>query len=514
MVQILDQFGHPIRKDMLKQEEATPTLTGVRTIIQGLQTAGLDPMRLAAIMRQADEGDAQSYLEVAEQIEEKDPHYMSVLGTRKRAVAQMDIQVTAASDDPLDVANAELVEEFLKRDELQGELFDILDAIGKGYSVTEIIWDELGIDQWTIKELKWRDPRWFAYDPHDGTTLKLRGEGGQLVDMTPYKYIVHEHKAKSGIAIRAGVIRPCAWFYLFKNFSIKDWVIFAEAYGHPVRIGKYGPEASAEDRAVLARAIRNIGSDFGAIIPQSMTVEFIESAGKTSSTDMFERLCRYSDEQMSKAVLGQTTTTDALSGGGLAGNQAHNEVRGDIADSDAVQLAKTLNLHVVRPLIDLNRGTQRRYPRISIGKTERVDIERESVVADRMIRAGAKISHKKMMDRLGLPMAESDDDVIKPPAPANPMMMAAQGGDAELAAAEPKDAIDALADELAGEWQEVVDPIADAIEKEVAEAKDFEDLKERLLKLAATMDMSVAAEKIGRAMLAARLAGNAGQRLK
>ena len=37
------------------------------------------------------------YLELAEDMEEKDLHYLSVLGTRKNAVAQLDLIVSAAS---------------------------------------------------------------------------------------------------------------------------------------------------------------------------------------------------------------------------------------------------------------------------------------------------------------------------------------------------------------------------------------------------------------------------------
>src|SRR3546814_21150705 len=70
----------------------------------------------------------------------KDLHYLSVLGTRKRAVSQLPINVEAASEDPNDELDAQLIRDWLKRLTLQAELFDILDAIGKGYSVTEIVW--------------------------------------------------------------------------------------------------------------------------------------------------------------------------------------------------------------------------------------------------------------------------------------------------------------------------------------------------------------------------------------
>ncbi|UTC47228.1 DUF935 family protein [Treponema vincentii] len=42
--------------------------------------------------------------------------------------------------------------------------------------------------------------------------------------------------------------------------------IFADRFGYPVRIGKYGRKATKEDIATLKRAVA-IGSDVGAVIP-------------------------------------------------------------------------------------------------------------------------------------------------------------------------------------------------------------------------------------------------------
>src|SRR5690606_4998872 len=100
---------------------------------------GLDPRRLATILREADEGEPLRYFELAETIEERDLHYAGVLGTRKRSVAQLDVQVDSASDEAADVDRADMVREWLGRDELQDEMFDMLDCIGKGISITEIV---------------------------------------------------------------------------------------------------------------------------------------------------------------------------------------------------------------------------------------------------------------------------------------------------------------------------------------------------------------------------------------
>lgn len=511
--QLVDRFGQTVKREDLLVEQAGPTTTGVRSIRSSAVTNGLNPHRLANILRDSEAGDIQAYLELAEELEEKDTHYMSVLGTRKRAVAQMDISVEAASDDPEHQADAKLITEWLNRDRLEAEIFDILDAIGKGFSVTEMIW-EVSSDLWLPKELIWRDPRWFQFDRNNGHTIRLRdGTSIDGEDLQPYKYIVHRHASKSGLTIRGGVARPCAWMWLFKNFSIKDWVVFLEAYGQPIRLGKYGPGASKKDRDILMRAVANIGSDSAAIIPESMLIEFVESQGKGGTIDAFERLCNFADQQISKAVLGQTTTTDALSSG-LAGNASHNDVRGDIARADAKQLAATLNEQLIPAIIILNRGPRRAYPRLNIGSPEAADMDKLSIAAQRAVRMGLEISKKGMVEKLGLPAPLNDDDIVRLPegvSGGGEEAFAARNKNLVAASADPQrtsDIIDALADDMAGDWEEVMNPIVAELEEAIQDAASFDELNDRLLAIVEKLKMDPAAEKIAQAIFTARLAGN------
>ncbi|NNG04901.1 MAG: DUF935 domain-containing protein, partial [Inquilinus sp.] len=335
--------GRPMRRSDLTREIAGPTVTGVRQVVSGHPAQGLTPGRLAALLREAEEGDPTRYLELAEEMEEKDLHYRSVLATRKLQVSQLEITVEPASDAKEDVANAALVEGFLERDELQEELCDILDAVGKGFSVTEIVW-ETSERQWMPARLEWRFPQWFQFDRRDGRTPLLRGDAGPE-SLLPYKFVLHIHKSKSGLPIRGGLARAAAWCYLFKNYDIKDWVAFAEVYGQPLRVGKYHPGATEGDRKTLLKAVANIGSDAAAIIPSSMLIEFVK-ADQTGSVDLYERLAEYLDKQTSKAVLGQTLTTEVKEGSRAAA-QVHDGVRDDIERSDAHQLAASLNRDLV-----------------------------------------------------------------------------------------------------------------------------------------------------------------------
>jgi len=408
---LLDFLGRPVQPQKLHAEEAGPSLTGLRPVLGGHPARGLTPSRLASILLEAEEGDATRYFELAEEMEEKDLHYLGVLSTRKRAVAQLEITIEAPTDEAKDVAIADEIREFLRRDTLQAELFDVLDAIGKGISVSEIIW-ETSASQWRPRRIKWCDPRWYRFDPADGTTVQLQREPGAWGALTPFKYIVHVAKAKSGLPVRGGLARAVAWIWLFKNFTLKDWVGFSEVFGQPYRVGKYHPSATSDDKAALLRAVASIGSDAAAIIPESMVIEFIEAA-KTGSIDVYERISRYLDEQLSKGVLGQTTTTEVTTGGGSrALGEVHAGVKADIRDADAAALAATLNRDLVQPYVDLNHGPQQRYPKLVIGWSDELGLAQKLDYTAQFVAQGMRVEASQVRDRLGWTEPGIDAEVL------------------------------------------------------------------------------------------------------
>ncbi|HXZ87640.1 MAG TPA: DUF935 domain-containing protein [Candidatus Binataceae bacterium] len=458
-MKLYDAYGRPVDAEQLKNEQAGPTLAGVRNIYSVMHpSVGLTPERLAAILRQAEFGDPFLYLELAEEMEEKDLHYLAVLETRKQSLAQLEIVVRPASAAREDVRLAEMVNDVLINGTcgLEDALLDILDAIGKGFSAVEIVWDTSG-RQWVPQELKWRDPRWFLFDWISGERLlvrtladeqpiaparddsgythlerrfaaagRTRGAGGWLTGMqpmtaplAPFKFIVHFAKAKAGLPIRGGLARAAGWSYLFKNYVLKDWVTFAEVFGQPLRVGKYGPGATEADKSTLLRAVANIGTDAAAIIPESMVIEFTE-ARQTGSSDLYERFCEYIDRQVSKAVLGQTLTTELPRGAGSrAAAQVHEGVRRDILGADARRLAATLTRDLVKPIVDLNAGPQARYPQIQFALPDDQDAKTFADIVAELADRGLRVGQKAVLDRLGLPEPAADEAVLTAPGRVN-----------------------------------------------------------------------------------------------
>ncbi|WIY25050.1 DUF935 domain-containing protein [Parasedimentitalea psychrophila] len=397
---VLGPNGRPIERASLTEEIAAPSFGGVRSPIAGYPADGLNPLRLAQILRSADHGDPVRYLELAEAIEERDSHYVGVLGTRKRQVSQLGITVEDGDDSPIGVEMAERVRKWLKRGELTGELFHILDAVGKGYSFTEIIW-ERSEGQWQPRELKRRDPRWFRFERHDLETPLMLNNIGQEVPLPAFKFIYARMQAKSGLALRSGIARVAAWTWMFKAFTQRDWSIFSQTYGQPLRIGKYGPGTSEKDRNKLFQAVANIAGDCAAIIPESMMIEFVTAQNMGSSTEHYEKRCDWLDRQTSKLVLGQTATTDAVTGG-LGSGKEHREVQEDIETADAQDLGAILNRDLIIPWMQFEFGPQKIYPRLVIARPEAEDLKAWTDAAVPWVQVGLEVDQAEVREKLGL----------------------------------------------------------------------------------------------------------------
>ncbi len=464
MPTLYDHTGRPVRTGALTREHAAPSVTGIRSILTTHPAGRLTPQRLAAILRESEvpgDGSNEDYVQLAEEMEERDLHYLGVLNTRKRQVAQIGVMVEPASDSADDLRDAELVQSFFAREALEDELADILDAVGKGYSVTEIDWEASERD-WMPRRLVWRMPQWFDFDRDSGERILLRADGGWQ-ELAPYKYITHVAKVKSGLPIRGGLARAAAWSWLFKNFTLKDWMRFVEAYGHPLRLGRFPPQADPDDKAVLYRAVRNVAADAAAIIPEGMNIEFVEDTTVRGRVEVFKELVAYLDSRVSIAVLGQTLTTEQGDRGSQALGNVHNRVREDIERSDARQLAAALRRDLAIPLVSLNHGPRTAYPRVVIERKAAADAKLLADALGVLVPLGLRVRADEVRSALHLDAPGDDDEVLESASPLAAAALRRRGSlAAAAAAADPLNAaLDAILDEL--DDSAVATPVAAAL---------------------------------------------------
>lgn len=503
----------------LARETATGSLVSVR---QGWDyqsvTPQLDPRSLAKLVATARQGEARDYLTLAEEMEEADLYYRSVIGTRKLAVQAIEPTVQPAGDDAAAIELAAAVRrDVVDRPEFTAMVFDAMDAVAKGFSAIEIVWDT-GSAPWRPAAYHWRDPRWFVYDRDTGRELRLLDDAAP-VDGIPlpraHKWIIHEPRLKSGIPPRGGLALPIAYYFLVKTFDVASWIAFVETFGYPIRLGKFPKNATAEDVAILKRAVSNLGRDVGAVVPDAMTLEIVTGVQQGSSVDYYQKLAEWADKQIAIGVLGQAATTEGTPGR-LGNDDAQQKVRQDILRSDARQLAATLQRDLVVSYVDLNHGPQRAYPQLRLVVEPPEDVKGLVEAVAKLTPLGFRVRTKDLYERLRLSEPTESDEVLEPPAaPAAPPELPAPGVNAALnrlraglnaADPGPSDELQELLDEEA--WEPLLGPIHAAVTGLAAECGSYAEMERRLPELLARLDSGALVQRLAIATMKARGLGD------
>jgi phage gp29-like protein len=532
--------------DLLK-EQGRPSVTSVLSPWRDSEAEALTPKRLASLMRDADQGDVEAYLILAEEMEEREPHYRSVLSTRRMAVAGAPVTVEAASDDANDRKIAEFVEEIVKRPEFEGLVLDLMDGVGKGFSCVEIMWKREA-RLWEPTAYLHRPQRHFVFDTDTMSRPLLRAQEAngqeQGVELAPYKWLVHAPKLLSGVPVRTGLARTVAICYAAKRFTLGQWMTFLEVYGMPARVGKYPSDMKAQKKELL-RVVQRMGTDAAAVIPKEMDIELLERKVGTGAGDVYLGMLKYWDQQVSKVTLGQTMTSD--DGSSQAQALVHDKVRNDIAAADERATTATVNRDLTKPLVDLNFGPQKRYPKVLIRSEEKEDVTALMTNVKTFVDLGGRVQESEIRDRLGLSEPEPDAELLQPSArlaaPADEgvdggdapssskksgkkgaanedekITKGKSGGKAELnratfAEQDGNDVVDELGDERLTDWRPLLDENVGQLVREVQEAESYTALVEKLDDLALhggeELAVKLVTANLARATFAARGVGDA-----
>ncbi|HQU16640.1 MAG TPA: DUF935 family protein [Gammaproteobacteria bacterium] len=529
---LIDQFGQPITRAqmrLLAEETAFVSAVDARPPFEGHVAWGLNPERLGAIVRAADNGSSLDWFRLAEEMEEICPHYAAVLNKRKRQVISLPIKVEAADTGaPEALKDAEMVERWLKTQTLQVGMFDVLDAIGKGFSVNEMIWAQQppqgGQPGYCWPEQLIYDPqRFFEFSFWDGKTLWLRSAEG-FQPLPQHKFIVHKHPSKSGNLVRSSLARQVAFLLCYALYNQRDWALFVQAYGLPIRLGKYASGASVDDKAALRRAVFSIAGDVAAIIPDSMQMEFVTTPDKAAGASLYEKRADWINREISKLVLGSTAGTDAINGGHAVGRE-HRQVEDDVEKFDAALLGFTLNRQVLPTMTAFCHGPRPGYPTLAIGRPSEIPLAELIDAVSDWGPLGLTVKADELRDRLQMTRPEAGDDVIggKPPDPVQrpdiprPVVKAPIAGDmarrggmpllAALAREVKPNMVEQLSARLDTEAAGALHGLTDEIKAVFMQARDLNDLKRRLKHL--KLDADQYGEVMSRGFALAHLIGQA-----
>ena len=366
-----------------------------------------------SVLQYAEMGNLIPQAELFSDMEERDAHLYAEMNKRKMAVAQLDwslvAPVSVGARDKKAVNNLEA----MVRDNIDVNtlVFDLSDAIGHGFVCLEIEWKQDG-GLWLPTKITHRPQRWFTVDIATRREIRIRNyhsfEGDQLI---PYGWLVHQHSSKAGLPGTQGLYRALALPYLFKSFALKNWLRFCELYGIPIRVLTHN-ETDPIKKQELYLSLQSMGQNGVALLQGGMpedlkTVDMTKGEGQA-----FKDLVGLAEEGMSKAILGGTLTSSSGKNGNYATAKVHDDIRLQIRNFDAKQIAETLTNQLLGAIITLNG--------LSINPTWEFDTheaEDMALYADalpKLVSVGMQIPLSYAQEKMKIPAPEGNEPVLKP----------------------------------------------------------------------------------------------------
>jgi len=517
MAKIIDQYGKPIDRGALKEPQ-TSRIASLENQYLTPMLAGLTPARLASILRAADEGDLTAQHRLFADMEERDTHIAAEMGKRRLAVMGLDWDIvppraaSAAETHAAAWAKDVLLDAVVPLEDL---ILALMEGVGHGFAAVELVWRQEG-REW-LPEFLPRPQEWFRLD-RLRREIRLDDASAEGAPLQPFGWALHTHGTpKTGYLGRAGLHRALVWPFLYKAYALGDFAQFLETYGLPIVVGKYHQGASADEKASLLRAVTALGHDARAIMPADMALEIQKVAADGGGTPHLA-LMDWCERAISKAILGGTLTSGTEANGNRALGEVHNDIRRDLRDADARQIAGTITRDLIYPLIALNLGgiaSLRRCPRLVFDSGEVEDLFKMAEALPKLVQAGMTTIplawvHEKLripQPTPGEPTLGGSEPMAKPDqTEAKPAALAALTARGQPAAIDP---VDAQVARLAPTADAQIARLVDTLESMLDAAGSLDEFRAMLEAAWPQLPADGLAERLAEAMIAAELAGRA-----
>ena len=372
-------------------------------------------------------------------------------------------------------------------------VYDLCDAVGKGFSVQEILWEPT-VDGILPKATYFCHPRYYSF-PYDKPDLMLSPQGdGNYEEFPDDKFLIGIYKNRSGNSMGYGLLRQLAFWWSGQNFC-RDWLLnFAQVFGQPLRWATYDPGASANIKNDIADMLENMGSAAWGAFPAGTQVEFKE-AGKSGQDNPQSYFIQLADKLCDITILGQTLTTDVGDSGSRALGEVHEEVRRTRLQDVCEWVANVLNEQLVGFICHLNYGNHDEMPQLVPDLAGPADPTLEAQRDQILLTSGVDMPREWFYDRHDVPIPQAGEEIISAPeAPMVPPMFAKEGivDAAERAEPGPRDKLlNKVVEDLTGVSEAWLAPVKPAfvqlVNKAMDESVSDEDFVRAITKASNTM---------------------------
>ena len=388
--------------------------------------------RVVSILKSAEGGDTERWADLTRRMLSSDDHLCSAYETRLNAVAGAKWKLTPGESKPelaeLAKRAADDCERVLKAlPSFRRSMRDLLDGIGVGWSIAEIIWESRG-DEWVPADLIWIHPRRFRFDEYftpylwddglAGIDASERGQpmsttrGAAGMQLTANKYVIHIPRVLPNYPTSSGLLLACVRPWWTKLWAQKFQLSGAELAGNP-RYMATAPQASpANVFEELLDNLNQLSADGIAAFREGTQVQ-VQAPLAQGAGGVWDSIRQHCDAAFSKAILGSTLNVEIGAGGG---NRAAAESQADMTIlprvmADSVSLWETLARDLMRPYLVFNRH---RYGGIipPIPHGEMIMHEPRAEIDELIVRKGGVTLNELRQSRNLEPLPQGGDQLI------------------------------------------------------------------------------------------------------
>lgn len=381
---------------------------------------GCTPARVVQHFRQAESGDPTGQCDLFDDLIERDATLRNLFEQRELAVAGKPSTIQAGGPGEVEERAARVLASAHASLELIATLQHQLAANRHGWAATEIDWETRRIDG--------RDyvvPVWYANVPARRFKIDTARNELRLVTaaapagepLRPGKWLV---TVRPGPLARAGLMRTAVWPALWKSFSTRDWLSYAEMFGIPLVQAIYDDISPTDDdsRQVAEEIVQRIGSSGGAVTPKTVEVKVHQVHGADNS-GTHGSLIALANAELSKLINGATLANDNAGSGGAsyALGAVHASTRYDLVVADAARLAEAWHRCVAVPFMRFN-DLEGHAPRLGLQIVPELNPKTRLECADLMRnKLGIDVSISQLRNEQGFREPLGPDDAA-PGAPA------------------------------------------------------------------------------------------------
>lgn len=370
---ILGAVGSLLPPARQRQDNAVRVIQPWRDDAQrSYPSVGLTPSRALALMQAADHGTPAQLFELFGEMLLKWPRLAAVESTRRLALTGLEWEISAAPRHAeSDWAIVEYCEQTLENlDNLPEALAHLSSAIGVGTAVVEIIWENARVvDLMPVPFSR------LVSDSREPWRLCVRTEDapadGVPIDEQPNKWLAFAPSARMGRPFDGGLLRTSLLLFIAQNLSFKDWLIFSQVAGMPVRVAQFDPGVSENERKQILTMLQALGTDAVAAFTKNIELKFMEAA--RGGERPYQALQHYCNTEITILWLGQHLTTDIGSSGSRAAAEVHDRVREDLLVHDIANEGRLIRQQLLAPLVRAKFGEAARVPHFRRSLIQSVD---------------------------------------------------------------------------------------------------------------------------------------------